>query len=352
MRTLAALQHVPASKLDLKCLPLDVERASPDLLKLALLVVGLDRSPENLLNPRHSDSEMIKALGKHHDPIVSQYSVWAITENDKLRLAHLGLDLKHIESYPANIRSWLFQLIASEATDKEPYWEYFCLGISDPSAEVRKGLAMGLKSVFIDIFEPLVLEWIATEIDVEVRQHLMNHIVKQAEHSSIYERYAIDIFDGEPSGSVLRQSMEANAVRMPIYIKLKQVGAGVPDLFERSVIVVKQQYNIGSVTAGAVGFDGSTAINTGTTYVQTLSQQKIEAVQSELAKLEAALHGETALPEGKKQEALAVVSAAKADPSPSKIGKVVEFIGHLGTLAEAGTALAPYAVALATALGG
>lgn len=52
-----------------------------------------------------------------------------------------------------------------------------------------------------------------------------------------------------------------------------------------------------------------------------------------------------------KWKALAYVADAKNDPSPSKIGKVVEFIGYLGMLAEAGMALAPYATALGAAVG-
>jgi hypothetical protein len=226
MRTLAALQHVPAAKLDLKDLPLNVERATPDLLKLALLVVGLDRSPENLLNPRYSDAQMVKALGKHHDPIVSQYSVWAITENDKLRLLDLGLNLKDIERQPDNVRGWLFQLLAIEATSAEPHWEYVRLGMVDPAAEARKGLAVGLRNTFIDVFEPLVMDWVASEPDLEVRQHIMEHIVRQASRSLKYEQFAVEIFDGEPAGSMLRQSMEASAVQTSIYIKFRQLGAG------------------------------------------------------------------------------------------------------------------------------
>ncbi|MFC7399546.1 hypothetical protein ACFQU1_20245 [Chelatococcus sp. GCM10030263] len=75
MVTLAALQHVRADQLDLRELPLDVDKAGPDLLKLALIVVGLNRSPENLLNPRHTDAEMVRVLGGHDDDVVSQYSV-------------------------------------------------------------------------------------------------------------------------------------------------------------------------------------------------------------------------------------------------------------------------------------
>lgn len=351
MRVLAALQHVPAGKLDLKELPLDVETASPELLKLALLVVGLDRSPENLLNPRHSDAEMVKALGRHHDAIVSQYSVWAITENDRLRLVHLGLDLKDIESLPDNVRGWLFQLLGMEATPAEPHWEYVRLGMDDPAIEARKGLATGLKHTFVDIFEPMVMDWIATEPDPEVRQHIMDHIVRQAQHSRQYHRYAVEIYDKEPADSALRNSMEASAVQTPIYKTFRQIGAGAEGLFGGDIVMGDKTTNIGNVNAGAVAFDNSIATNHGETKIQVLSQQQVQVVQSELAKLEAALHEDTALPEEEKRKALAYVADAKNDPSPSKIGKVVEFIGHLGTLAEAGLALAPYATALGAAVG-
>ena len=350
MRTLAALQHVSASKLDLKDLPLDVEKAATDLLKLALLVVGLDRSPDNLLNPRHSDSEMVKALGRHHDPIVSQYSVWAITENDNLYLKHLGIDLKNIEILPDNVRGWLFQLLAIEANETESHWEYINLGMSDPSPEARKGLAVGLANTFVDIFEPLVISWVATETAPDVRQQIMDHIVRFSERSRTYERYALEIYDGEPAGSALRESMEASAVLTPMYRKLKQIGADAPDLFGRNVIVVEKQYNIGSVNAGAVGIDGSTAVNTGTANIQTLSEQQVRTVHSELAKLEAALHG-SSLTDDQKKQALTCVSEAKEDPSPVKVGKVIEFIGHLSTLTQMATSLAPYAAALGGALG-
>ncbi len=107
--------------------------------------------------------------------------------------------------------------------------------------------------------------------------------------------------------------------------------------------------NIGNVNAGAVAFDNSTANNHGKIKIQVLSQQQVQVIQSELAKLEAALHAEPALPEKEKLQALSYVTEAKEDPSPSNVSKVIEFIGHLGKLAEAGSALAPYAAALGRA---
>jgi hypothetical protein len=145
--------------------------------------------------------------------------------------------------------------------------------------------------------------------------------------------------------------MEASAVRTPIYAKFRQRGAGAPDLFGGDIVMGNKTTNIGNVNAGAVAFDNSTATNHGETKIQVLSQQQVQVIQSELAKLESALHAHTALPEEEKRKALSYVTEAKDDPSASKVKKVIEFIGHLGTLTEAGTALAPYAVALGKAIG-
>jgi hypothetical protein len=351
MRTLAALQHVPPGQLDLRALPIDIESASVDVLKLALVVVGLARSPDNLLNPRHGDGEMVRALGKHDDAIVSQYTIWAITENDKLGLANLGVEIKEIESQPDNVRAWMLQLLAMEANDNRPHWEVLRLGMGDPAAEARRGLALGMKSTFVDIFEPMVLDWIVAEPDAEVRQHLLHHIVRHAHRSRSYEQYAVETYDGEPRGSMLRRGMEANAARLPIYTRFKEIDAGAFDLFGgRSVTMVEKQYNIGSVQGGAVNVGDGTATNYGATSVQVLTSQQVEIAQGELAKLEAALHGSSLGP-AEKGQALEYVKSAKDDPSPGKIGKVVEFIGHLGSIAEAGTALAPYATALGAVIG-
>jgi hypothetical protein len=351
MITLAALQHVPAHILDLSELPLDVYKASPSLLKLALLVVGLGHSPENLLNPRHTDAEMVRVLGGHDDPIVSQYSVWAITENAALGVANLGLSLKDIDDHPANVRAWVLQLLAMEADDKEPFWEIIEYGMSDASSEARRGLAFGFKETFVDVFEPMILDWIGNEPDSEVRQHLIEHIIRQAPRSPSYHEYAIELFAGEPPDSPLRQSMEAYAVRTPLYPRFKAINAEIEnDLFRGVTYVAEQNINIGNLNSGAATIGSGNATNTGPTYIQVLTQQKIEAVRAELAKLEAALHA-SELDPVEKQRVLFHVQEAKDAPSQGKISNVIELIGHLGTLAEAGHALAPYAVTLGALIG-
>ena len=114
--------------------------------------------------------------------------------------------------------------------------------------------------------------------------------------------------------------------------------------------MAEQNINIGNLTSGAAAIGSGNATNTGPTHIRVFTQQKIEAVRAELAKLEAALHASEVDPV-EKQRLLSHVQDAKDAPSPSKIRNVIELIGNLGTLAEAGHALAPYAAALGAFIG-
>lgn len=242
MITLAALQHIDANKLDLSAFPIDVETASPDLLKLALVVVGLDRAPQNMMHPRHGNSELVKALGDHHDNLVAQYTIWAITENPSLNLGDLGIDIKLVEEQPANVRAWIFRLIAMSAEDAERNFEYVELGSRDPTAEARAGLAFGLKETYFDGLEALVIDWFIGEPDPEVRQHLMDHMIRQSKDCPSYETLALEIYEKEPTGSALRKRMEATAAGTELYAKMKQADRS-DDLFG-GITVTKNTYNI------------------------------------------------------------------------------------------------------------
>jgi hypothetical protein len=140
------------------------------VLKLGLIVVGLDRAPANLFHPRHSNPEIVKVLGSHHDSVVSQYTVWAIAENDSLGLSDLGIPISSIETRPPNVRSWMFQLIAMSPATAKANLEYIELGAGDPHPEARLGLAAGLRETFYDGIEPLVLDWFYSESDQKSRR--------------------------------------------------------------------------------------------------------------------------------------------------------------------------------------
>ena len=120
---------VDHQNLDTSSFPVNIETASPDQLKLALVVVGLDRAPAHLFHPRHDNPAIVEVLGRHDDHIVSQYSVRAITENANLGFGDLGIDIKLIERQPANVRSWVYQLIGMSPDEAVENWEYLVHGI-------------------------------------------------------------------------------------------------------------------------------------------------------------------------------------------------------------------------------
>lgn len=335
MKTLAALQHVDANKLDLTSLPIEVETASPDLLKLSLVLVGLDRAPLNLLHPRFHNQELVRALGGHHDNVVSQYTVWAITENPALGLRDLGIDIRLVEDQPSNVRSWIFRLIAMNAEDAERNFEYIELGSRDPAEDARSGLALGLKRTYFDGLELLVIDWFLSEPNAEIRQHLLDHMITQAAECASYETMILDVYEKEPDQSPLRRRMEATAAGTSLYSRLKRAQFS-EDLFGGGR-TVNNTYNIsGGVQGGAVSFGGN-ASNSGDT-TNTYSPDIIESIQAELVRLEREVHG-ASIDATIKEQLLNDVSAAKAEPTPTLLGNVVQRIRHTGELVLAGTAI-------------
>ena len=348
MITLAALQHVDADKLDLSALPLNVEQASPDLLRLALIVVGLDRAPENMLNPRHDNAQMVKVLGQHDDSIVSQYSIWAITENGTLGIQDIGIDIRTVEQQPTNVRSWIFRLIAMTSEYAARHQQYLELGMRDPEVEAKVGLAIGLKDTFFDGLEALVLDWFTTESDQEVTQNLLDHIVRHARTCPSYRDMAINMYTDDTS---LRDRMEANAIGTPIYRDFKRISYnGSDDLFRgASPVTNHNTFNFsGGIQGGAVSLGGS-AQNFGQTAIH-YDVRTIEAIQSELSKAERELHAST-IDADLKNEALEHVLAAKADPSPDKISKAITMLGKVESLATKAIGVGTAVGSIASSLG-
>jgi hypothetical protein len=183
-----------------------------------------------MLHPRHENPELVKALGGHHDNIVSRYTVWAITENEALGLEDLGIDIRNIEQQPPNVRAWLFRLIALTPEDAERYFEYVELGTRDPAVEARAGLALGLRDTYFNGIEVLVLDWFTSESDLEVSHYLLDHMVKQASNCPNYEEMVLDVYEKEPTGSSLRERMEAAAAGTVLYGKFKRMDGSL-DLF-------------------------------------------------------------------------------------------------------------------------
>ncbi len=219
VQMLAAMQTVSPAQLAVTGLQIDLAKADPEILKLALIVVGLDRDVQHLLHPRHENGVIVRELGQHDDSIVRQYSVWAVIENRRLTIEHLGLDLDRIEDEPANVQSKLLQLGASGIEDLKRRQELIVRGTNLPSVDSREGLAKGLTHVYYDGLETVTLDWFETEGSDRVRFLLAEHIARHSDRSPSYREKALDLAESE---GAIRERVLLGAEGTSLYGEIKK----------------------------------------------------------------------------------------------------------------------------------
>ena len=297
---------------------------------------------------------MVKVLGGHDDAMVLQYSVWAITENKRLGIADLGIELRDIENQPANVRGWIYQLVAIHEEAAEENWEYLIAGSRDKLAEVRGGLILGLKEVYVDGLDSIILPWVAEEDDHETRERLYDHMIRQSSKCPSYAEYVSEIYQTEPEGSPTRQRMEVSASGTSLFGRFRSIAAGASgDLFSRETSVTINTFNNnGTMNTGALSQGGSA--NSGDVKLHHINLQAIELVRAQLGLIEQAIQT-SAFDRPTKEAALAPIAAAKSDLTPEKIKRAVDVVDSLGKVAGAGVSLAPvimpYLGAITKALG-
>ncbi len=219
IQMLAAMQTVNPANLAIKGLEIDIAKADPEILKLALIVVGLDRDVQHLLHPRHENGVIVRDLGQHDDAIVRQYVVWAVIENHRLSLDHLGIDFDRIEYEPANVQSKLLQLGASTLPDLSRRHELILRGADLPSVDAREGLAKGLTKTYYDGLETITLGWFDTDSNERVRLLLAEHFARQSDRAPSYREKVMELAaeDGK-----LRERVLLGAEGTALYGEIKK----------------------------------------------------------------------------------------------------------------------------------
>jgi len=230
IRTLAALQVTSPAKLDLSGFEIHVDTADDEVLKLALITVGLNRAFENMFHPRHSNGELVRALGQHDNIIVKQYAVWSIIENAELSIKNLGISLSSIENEPPNVQSKLLQLAAEQVTDLKERHDIIHKGSFLPTIDAREGLARGLLGVFYEGLPDITLDWFDVEGNNRVKKLLAEHFARFGAECSAYEMRAIELLERDPS---LKRHLYLGAEGTALFGKLKanDLREGTMDLF-------------------------------------------------------------------------------------------------------------------------
>ena len=231
---MAAVQHSGHFQNELRIARVQIDYADPPELRLAGILVGLDKAPEHLFSLNIPNREVIGELNLHPDAIVAQYSIWATYENPTLSLKDLRLPLHDVEAKPANIRKYVYQLAAKDVQTAQDNYEFLVRGSEDPDAEARAGLATGLRGVYFDGLETLILDWFNDEKVDRVKQRLLEHMARNADNCSPYAAPALRAYEAADSGSLTRARLEAAARHTSLYPAMKRVeyDAEGRDLFQ------------------------------------------------------------------------------------------------------------------------
>jgi hypothetical protein len=234
IKTLAALQVAHPSKLQLDGFRIEVEKADDEVLKLALITVGLNRAYENMFHPKHTNGSLVKELGQHDNIIIRQYSVWCVIENTELRIGDLGIPFDHLENQPPNVQAKMLQLGAEQILDLRERQNIIERGTFLPAIDAREGLAKGLQFKFYDGLEGVTLDWFEVEKSPRVRELLAEHFARFGGDCRLYADKAVEIFESDPSLKK-RLFLGAEGTRLFGTLKAHDLRAGTFDLFSGEV---------------------------------------------------------------------------------------------------------------------
>lgn len=305
----------------------NVETATDAELRMALVLVGLNKAPPNTFSIKHENGAIVGALNTHHEKSVAQYSVWAISENSSLSLADLQVPLTDIESLTDNVRGWIYRLIAERDETATKNIDYLYLGAQDPAADARRGLSSGLSHVYFDGLEEMTMEWLPRETESSVSDRLIEHMARAVDRCEMYGEPVLYAYRNSGIHSLLRARISSAASGTKLYRNLKLIdleAEGSDLLFDLgdkmgAKNLVNQNFfgNVGNVTGS-----GDIHIDT----LQMLAGSQVdESIRPALAQLVTIL-GKEEVPKEVSVAGHSLVQDAIKNPTKPTLAKLVGWL--------------------------
>jgi hypothetical protein len=323
---MALAQHQGVFEEELSSLRLNLGRADAGDLRSATLLIGLQRAPSTLFSDRHPVSSVIGDLNTHEDGVVAQYSFWATAEHPNLNLNSVSVPPSLFSQLMPNVQAWAYRVLTKDRETAEKHNELIVEGSESDHVNVREGVAMGLRDIFFDSLDTIVIDWSLSEDDIVIREKLWEHMAANAQHSAGYREEAERAYRSSSTNSALRARLEAACKDHGLSLTFKKIAlqTGDPDLFTQisggSVTNNNQTFNA-PVQAGALSNAGPG--NSGTVNIGQ-QQQAVSAVEADLKELLSELQRQPASTE--KDRVVAVVEEAVKTPTKDKVGKVVDWL--------------------------
>lgn len=184
---------------------------------------------------------------------------------------------------------------------------------------------MGLRDIFYDSLDALVIDWSLSEDEITIREKLWEHMAAHAQFSTGYREEAEKAYRQSGNNSDLRGRLEAACRDQGLSMTFKKIAlqTGDPDLFTQlaGVTMTNNQNFFGGVQAGSMSNAGPG--NTGTINIGQ-QQQAVASVEADLRSLLSDLEKAPDSPE--KNKVIDVVATAAKNPTRSSVGKVVDWL--------------------------
>lgn len=321
---LASAQVSNDQRAQLRKNPVNIERANPLELRMATLLVGMDKAPQNLFDKKHANGVVIGQLNGHHDHLVAQYSVWAMVENPSLGIGDLTISLKDTESLSPNVRGWVYRLVSADEASAAAHLDYIVLGSQDQSDEAREGLAIGIRNVFVDGIDETTLNWLPDEEVPRIRQRLLEHMAACAEKCPAYLTPVLESYRWADKAA--RTRLEGAARGTGTFRELRRIALATEQAelkLERPMVV--QNINTQGGSIGIVSGEGTVIAGS----VEAINRMNdADALKPLLADILKFI-SEHVRDDAKKTSGAELVKNVAEKPSKSKFKAIIDYLKML-----------------------
>lgn len=316
---LAAAQKLPELRTELSRLRINIDKAPIIDLRLAGVLIGLDKAPEGLFSIDHPNADVLGSLNVHPDDMVAQYSIWALTENRRLGLANLKIGLADAEAQRPNIRAYIYRLVAEDGPSARKNHDLITAASTDDEAEVRESLARGLVATYYDGLDELMTAWVIEEPEQSVREYVLEHMAAQAFQVSGYADYVRQAWDAEAANSPGRARMEAAArgTSLGSELQRRKVLGEHPNL-QLGTPQMTNSFTFNGPASGAFSGSGAASAHDFTTITQMQAPQIAAETLTQLREL---LADDDHVDDGKRED----VAKAAAAPTKTRVQRVLEW---------------------------
>lgn len=194
-------------------------------LKWATFLIGYNRAPEDLFDPRHSNEVFLGELNAHDATDISEYSIWALWERPEFGARYLRIPLDQADRHEESVRKWLYRLAtkshASAGLDPDGLGRLR----RDDGPRAREGLALGAGDLPPDRFGDEILEWYTIEDHPQVSENLLTSMTARSAEHAAYADAVERRFRREAPDSALRRRLLAASANMPLYRTLRGIAA-------------------------------------------------------------------------------------------------------------------------------